>query len=289
MSMMLLALFATSGKLFLAGGGTTPPEIVDRFIKECGGPNGLIVVIPLASAEPEKSLGSVELLKEHGAKNLAFFGKSKPTETDLEELKAHLQMAKGIWMGGGVQERIVQRLGKPWIDANLVPLVKKGLHVYGTSAGSMVCAEVMITGPGKEPDTAETGPGLGLTTWVIDTHFGQRKREGRLRHALKTTERTRGIGINEREWIVIQDDKIIEKHGEPLVIEPREQAISGMGGSPMSVTGGPPVGRRFHRKRPRYDTPTSRSSGRTTPRPPAGARTSGRGRGSRPERSRSSS
>ncbi|MGV3617383.1 MAG: cyanophycinase [Fimbriimonas sp.] len=221
MSTMLLALFATSGKLFLVGGGTTPPEIVDRFIKECGGPDGLIVVMPLASAEPETTKGSLELLQEHGAKNLAFFGKSKPTEGDLDELKAHLGKAKGIWMGGGVQERIVQRLGKPWIEKNLVPLVRKGLHVYGTSAGSMVCADVMITGPGKEPDTAETGPGLGLTPWVIDTHFAQRNREGRLRHALKTTGRPRGIGINEREWIVIQDDKILEKHGTPLVIEPK--------------------------------------------------------------------
>lgn len=220
MSPTLIALFMTGGKLFLVGGGTTPPEIVDRFITECGGPNGLIVVMPLASAEPETTTGSLDLLKEHGAKNTFFFGKSEPTTEDLNQLKTQLDKAKGIWMGGGVQERIVQRLGKPWIEKNLAPLVKKGLHVYGTSAGSMVCAEVMITGPGKEPDTAETGPGLGVTTWVIDTHFSQRNREGRLRHALKTTKRERGIGINEREWIVIQDDKIVEKHGKPLVIEP---------------------------------------------------------------------
>jgi cyanophycinase len=226
---MLLALAGAGGKLFLAGGGTTPPELVDRFIKECGGPDGLIVVMPLASAEPETTKGSVELLQEHGARNTFFFGRSKPTPADLDELKTKLQTAKGIWMPGGVQERIVQRLGKPWIEKNLVPLVKKGLHVYGTSAGAMVCAEVMITGPGKEPNTAETGPGLGLTTWVVDTHFAQRNREGRLRHALKTTGRPRGVGINEREWLVIQDDEIVETHGTPLVIEPKASLAQVMG------------------------------------------------------------
>lgn len=244
MSPLLLTLLATSGKLFLVGGGTTPPEIVDRFIKECGGPDGLIVVMPLASTEPEKTLGSVELLKEHGAKNTYFFGKSEPKPEDLAELKTQLQKAKGIWMGGGVQERIVQRLGKKWIDENLAPQVKRGMHVYGTSAGSMVCAEVMITGPGKEPDTAETGPGLGVTTWVIDTHFAQRNREGRLRHALKTTERTKGVGINEREWIVIQDDKIVEKHGEPLVIEEAGQQ-AGLRMHPLRLTLFPLVNRKW--------------------------------------------
>ncbi len=219
MTWSALLFAATSGKLFLAGGGTTPPDLEDRFIKECGGPEGLIVVMPLASAEPEKTKGSVELLEKHGAKNLFFFGRSKPSTDDLEELRGKLATARGIWMPGGQQHRIVERLTKPWIDANLVPRVKAGMHVYGTSAGAMVCAEVMITGPGKEPDTAETAPGFGLTSFVVDTHFAQRKREGRLRHALKSAERTKGVGINEREWIVIQDDKIVERHGTPLVIE----------------------------------------------------------------------
>ena len=222
MTLMLLALAATSnGKLFLVGGGTTPSVIVDRFIAACCGPDSLIVVMSLASAEPETTTGSVELLQEHGAKNTYFFGKSQPSADELAELKAKLDVAKGVWMGGGVQERIVQRLGKAWIDENFAPLVRKGLNVYGTSAGSMVCAEVMITGPGKEPNTALTGPGLGVTTWVIDTHFKQRKREGRLRHALRTTGREKGIGINEREWIVIQNDRILETHGQPLIIQPK--------------------------------------------------------------------
>jgi cyanophycinase len=215
----LLVVASTSGKLFLVGGGGTPPEIVIRFIEEAGGPNGLIVVMPLPSAEPEKSTGSVSLLERHGAKNLYLFAHSKPEQKHLDELKGKLKDARGVWIPGGVQSRLIERLGKEWVDENLAPLVKKGVNFYGTSAGAMLCSHPMITGPGSEPDTARTGPGMGLTSWLIDTHFGERNREGRLRHAMAATGARKGLGLNEKDWVVIQDDKILEVHGKPMMIE----------------------------------------------------------------------
>jgi cyanophycinase len=209
---------AKSGRLFLVGGGSTPAAVRERFIAECGGPDAKIIVLPLASAEPDGA-SSVRALEQSGARNVVLFNKANPTDADREELKRHLEDVRGIWMPGGVQSRIVERLGKAWLDENFKPLLARGVHFFGTSAGAMVCSDPMITGPGSEPDTARTGPGLGLTTWVIDSHFRERNREGRLRHALKTTGMTRGIGINEREWVVIENDKIIEIHGDPLIID----------------------------------------------------------------------
>ncbi len=211
-----IALFVRSGSLFLAGGGTTPPEIVDAFFKACGGKEARIVVLPLASETPDG--GSQKFLREHGATGTVLFAKATPTDADRDELKRALDGVKGVWMPGGVQGRFIERLGKPWCDANLKPLLKRGVNFYGTSAGAMVCSETMILGPGKEPDTAETGPGFGLTSWIVDTHFKQRNREGRLRDALKRTGVRHGVGINEKEWIVIHDDRIVERHGEPTVI-----------------------------------------------------------------------
>lgn len=211
-----LAFIATTGKLFLAGGGTTPPAIVDAFFKACGGKDARILVLPLASAEPDG--GSQDFLKEHGATNTALFAKAQPTDEDKAALEKELDGVKGVWMPGGVQGRFIERLGKAWCDANLKPLLKKGVNFYGTSAGSMVCSETMILGPGKEPDTAETGPGFGLTSWIVDTHFKQRNREGRLRDALRQTGLKKGVGINEREWIVILNDVIVEQHGTPTIL-----------------------------------------------------------------------
>lgn len=212
-----LALLAHSGGLFLSGGGTTDPAIVAAFMKACGGKGARIVVLPLAAAEPDD--GSQKFLIEHGATNTVNFAKSAPTDEDRADLKRELDRAKGVWMPGGVQERIIERLGKTWCDANVRPLLKKGMNFYGTSAGSMVCSKTMILGPGKAEGTAETGPGLGLTTWIVDTHFKRRNREPRLRDALRQTGLKKGVGIDETEWIVIRDDKIVERHGTPTVIE----------------------------------------------------------------------
>jgi cyanophycinase len=214
---------AEPGLMFLAGGGRTAPELVRRFVAECDEGRGLIVVLPLAAAEPD-GRSSEALLKEHGAQRTVIFAKAQPTPKDLEELRQTLQDARGIWMAGGVQGRIVERLTLPWIEANLRPLYGRGLHVYGTSAGAMVLAETMILGPGKEPNTSEVGPGMGLTSWVIDTHFRERNREPRLRHALRITGKTRGLGIDERDWVVMRGDRILEVHGSPTLIETAKAA-----------------------------------------------------------------
>jgi cyanophycinase len=210
----LLAICIASGKLFLVGGGGTPQELVDRFIRECGGPGGRILVLPLASTEPRSPSPSAEMLARHGAKNLFTFSKVQPTEGDLRLLASKLADVKGIWMPGGNQSLIVQRLGKPWLDANFKPLLRRGVHFFGTSAGAMVCSDPMITG-NEEGGGAKTGPGIGLTSWLVDSHVKQRKREARMLDAMKKTGHTKAVGLHEKEWIVIQDDRIVEIHGEP--------------------------------------------------------------------------
>lgn len=208
------------GKLFLAGGGSTPVEVPKRFIAECGGPDASIIVLPQATADTTRSKGSEEFLREHGAKNVWTFQSNEITPEQRKDLEERLKKVKGIWVGGGVQGRFVERFGKKWLDENIKPLIKAGVNYYGTSAGAMACSDPMIEGPGEKPTESRTGPGMGLTKWVVDTHFKQRNREPRLRHALEKTKQTFGLGINEREWVVIQGDKIVEKHGEPLIIEP---------------------------------------------------------------------
>ena len=83
-----------------------------------------------------------------------------PTDTDRAELKKELGRAKGVWMPGGVQGRIIERLGKAWCDANVKPLLKKGVNFYGTSAGSMVCSETMIGLQQHHPAKSSSGSAL---------------------------------------------------------------------------------------------------------------------------------
>ncbi|MER3495877.1 MAG: cyanophycinase, partial [Armatimonadota bacterium] len=148
--------------------------------------SGRIIVLPLASENPVKSgPPSVELLTDHGAKNVVLWAKADPTDADRLELSELLKGARGIWMAGGDQRRITARLGPEFITKTLQPLVKQGLNVYGTSAGAMACSATMITGNGNFPGTATMAPGLGLTNWIVDTHFTQRGRLPRLQDALR--------------------------------------------------------------------------------------------------------
>lgn len=209
------------GLLYAAGGGTTSEELAKSFIAACGGPEAKIIILPQAGQNPgaSETNGSKTFLEKHGAKSVEVFKVTQPTKDDLRILSEMLKDVKGIWVPGGQQGRIIERFTKEWLDRNLKPLLAKGVNFYGTSAGAMVMSDPMIYGPGPEPDTSRTGPGMGLTKWVIDTHFTQRKREPRLRFALKQAGARFGIGINEREWVVIRNDEIIEKHGTPKVIE----------------------------------------------------------------------
>lgn len=210
------------GKLFLVGGGTTPRVVAQRFIQECGGPDALILVLPLTSQEPETSTGSADFLREEGARNVISFQVSAPTDAQKSELASQLTRVKGIWVPGGVQSRLIDRLGKDWVDAHLKPAVESGTHYYGTSAGAMLASDPMIVGPGEAPDTAEIGPGIGLTKWLIDTHFGDRGREARLRHAMSQAKSAYGLGLNEGGWVVVRGDEILESHGGVTVIEPAD-------------------------------------------------------------------
>jgi cyanophycinase len=210
---LFAATLTMSGKLFCVGGGSTPPEIPKRFIDECGGPNAMIMVIPHAAEDPTTAgQGSVDFLKEAGAKNVHIYRITKPTDAQKAELEKQLMFVKGVWMGGGQQGRIIDRFGKDWARRVFQQMYRRGVNFYGTSAGAMVMSDVMIYGPGDLEGTSRIGPGLGLTQWIIDTHYGERNRQKRLQYALDKSGRKLGLGIDERSWVVIRDDVILERH-----------------------------------------------------------------------------
>jgi cyanophycinase len=217
----LLMLRPAGVRLFLVGGGSTPPEIPGRFIAECGGPYARIVVLPLTREEPEVTgPASEELLREAGARNTVLFAKKTVSEADRALLLSYLKGARGVWVPGGDQTLLVSRLGKAWIDRYFVPMLRHGMLYFGTSAGAMLASSPMINGPGKVDGTVEIGDGIGLTTWLIDTHYRQRNRQARLNDAIRQTHASRALGLSEKEWVVIENDTVVEKHGDITVISP---------------------------------------------------------------------
>lgn len=208
------------GLLFAVGGGSTPAAVVRRFLVECGGSQARVLVLPLTREDPAASgPGSVELLQVNGAKNVVMFAVRQPSPADRAVLAGQIAKARGIWIPGGDQTLLMQRLGEEFVRQHLRPAYLRGVNFFGTSAGAMLMSHPMITGNGDSPGTATTGPGMGLTPWLIDSHFRERNREPRLRHAMAALGNGRGIGLSEQAWVVLRGSEILEKHGDVSVIE----------------------------------------------------------------------
>ena len=111
----------------------------------------------------------------------------------------------------------------------------EGVHLAGTSAGAAIMCEHMIAGGRSGPSPRESGvelaPGLGLTNRVIiDQHFSQRGRMGRLLAALSFNPFVSGLGIDENTAAFIAPDGELEVvgRGTITVIDPAGLTHSSM-------------------------------------------------------------
>lgn len=115
--------------------------------------------------------------------------------------------AGGIFFTGGDQLRITSILGGTKVNDALADVYKKGTVIAGTSAGASAMSSTMIVG--GEADTPKKSglsmaPGLSfIDEVVIDQHFAQRGRIGRLLYAVAQNPYTLGIGIDEDTAIVV--------------------------------------------------------------------------------------
>jgi cyanophycinase len=213
----------------LAGGGTTSNEMVKRFIDLAGGPGAEILVVALTREEPLKAgRGSAELLEENGARQVRVL--PYPLPNDLERW---FERASGFYIPGGDQSRLIERLGARRARELFQSAAKRGAAFFGTSAGAMLMSDPMITGDGRQQGTASTGAGLGLLPILIDTHFVERSRQQRLKHALEVTGARMAIGLDRNEWVVLRGSQLVETHGNPYLygIEPPRGSGSGLNGS----------------------------------------------------------
>ena len=107
------------------------------------------------------------------------------------------------------------------------------VHVAGTSAGAAILSEHMIAGGESGPiPTLGKGlisPGLGLTnSLVIDQHFSQRGRLGRLLSILAFNPFSMGLGIDEDTAAFIDPDGVLEVVGSGgvTVVDPSDLEYS---------------------------------------------------------------
>jgi cyanophycinase len=220
------------------------PQILKRFVNLSGGDSADIVVIPTASQQRSTGPRYERIFSELGAARVTAL--DFDTRRDCEEpgRLERLQQATGVFFTGGNQLRLSTLLGGTPVAKAVRQLNAAGVTVAGTSAGAAFISEHMIAF-GSEGSTPVAGAvrlaaGLGLTNrFIIDQHFRQRDRLGRLLSALAYNPFAVGIGLDEDTAAFIAPDNTVhvEGTGAITVIDADQVTFSSMD----SVAEGRPV------------------------------------------------
>ena len=206
-----------AGKLMIIGGGEDKEgdmDVLREFVRLSGGTEGARIVVMSAAST------------DHGAQDRKYrdaFGRLGVTnfraletgdrqDADRAGSIAVVDWATGIFFTGGDQKRIRRVLDETKLERELHRRYRQGLVIAGTSAGASMMSEVMLDSGYSEESprigVVELGDGMGFLPGVIvDQHFSQRGRLGRLLGALAERPGDLAVGIDEDTAMVVEGDR----------------------------------------------------------------------------------
>ena len=199
--------------------------ILSHVLREAGGPDANIVIIPTASSIPgEVSKNYLEAFGQLGCKNLKVLDIRNRMHSSAKATIGALEMADCVMFSGGDQSKIAKFIGGTEAHEILkTRYINERFVIAGTSAGAMAMSEEMVAG-GSSQESLYKGAvrmrkGLGLIEGlVIDTHFIRRGRFGRLAEAMATYPNLLGVGLAEDTGIIIEQGNHFKVIGSGMVI-----------------------------------------------------------------------
>jgi cyanophycinase len=203
---------------FPIGGGEekeNDARILQRFVDLAGGEEADIVVIPTASRLADTGARYEAIFRRLGAGRVEAVDFETRADAEDHDKLERLGDATGIFLTGGNQLSLSTILGGTPVARLVRARNADGVHVAGTSAGAAFLCEHMIAfgedGATPIAGAARLAPGLGLhNKIVIDQHFRQRDRLGRLLSALAYNPFAVGIGLDEDTAAFIRPDEVLE-------------------------------------------------------------------------------
>lgn len=215
-----------SGNLIIIGGAEDKEgdkEILKRVAKYIDSEKEKLVIATIATQYPEKSYEKYKnVFTKLGIKNIDKLDISLREDAfDSKNVKL-VKNANLLFFTGGDQLRITSMIGGSPIYDAIKDLANNGGLIAGTSAGASVMSDTMIV-QGEDDEsphkcTLKMSPGLGLVNnIIIDQHFAQRGRIGRLLTAIAQNPEVLGIGIDEDTAIIVSDKGTAEVIGSGAV------------------------------------------------------------------------
>lgn len=198
------------------------PVILRRFVELAGDADARVAVIPTASRLDDTGARYERIFRELGAKDARSLDFKRREDADHPQWLAYLRDATGVFLTGGNQLRISTILGGTDVARAIRTANAAGVPVGGTSAGAAILSEHMIafgrSGATPRAGMVSLAPGFGLTNRVvIDQHFRQRDRIGRLLAALAYNPFAVGVGLDEDTAAFIDGDDVIEVLGSGAI------------------------------------------------------------------------
>lgn len=198
------------GTLIVIGGGED--KTGDMIIlKECAKRiRGKLIIASVASFSKSEELWQEyhEIFKKLGVKEIEHLSVTRREQSLSPEQLKLIEGAKAFFFTGGDQLRITSDLGGTMLDERMHEIYRHGGLIAGTSAGASVMGETMLIAGSSETSRANTlklGAGLGFVpNVIIDQHFAERGRIGRLLVAVAQNPKLVGVGIDENTALIVE-------------------------------------------------------------------------------------
>lgn len=202
-----------AGALFAIGGAEDKLKkrtVLQEFVEAAGGSKARIVVVPTASAlGPDVTDVYRALFAALGAESVVGVRPENREDADDPAFISPLNDATGIFMTGGNQLKLAGVVTGTAFGRAVTAAHARGAAVGGTSAGASILAEHMIafgrSGATPRQRMSQLSGGLGLVQGaIVDQHFAQRNRYGRLLSLVAQSPGLLGIGVDEDTAAVVR-------------------------------------------------------------------------------------
>ena len=216
---------AARGPIMAIGGAEDKLDdkvILATFVQLAGGQNARIVVVPTASSIEAAGVRYKAIFLGLGAASAEVVFIADRQDANGDAPLDLLQEATGIFLTGGNQMRLSTILG----GTRAAELIRRrnleGAVVAGTSAGASILSSYMVafgaSGETPKQRMAQIVAGFSLAPdLIIDQHFRQRDRIGRLLSLVAANPGLLGVGIDEDTAVLISSDRILEVIGRHSV------------------------------------------------------------------------
>jgi cyanophycinase len=206
------------GSLIIVGGHEEKEKEAERAILEeiavrAKRRKGSLVVMTVATQLPEEVASEYRsVFRDLGVRDLDVVDIRSRDDAHADDAVEKIRDASVVYFTGGDQLRITSQVGDSPVFRCLNEIYRRGATIAGTSAGAAAMSETMlVSGAGDESAEISAlgmAPGLGLLSGVVvDSHFAERGRFGRLLGAVAQNPKNIGLGIDEDTAVVVEREE----------------------------------------------------------------------------------